>query len=69
MRVGERYRRGGKNPHMRTTQKKPCSVCGTPAEHYSDGTISAHKVYEYKVVNGVNKRTTKWHYCSNKTWR
>jgi hypothetical protein len=67
--MGEKkFGRGGNNPHMKTTKKKPCSVCGSSVDHYPDGTISKHKVYEFKKVSGVMKKTSKWTYCSNRTW-
>jgi hypothetical protein len=62
------WSRGGRNPHMRTSQKKPCSKCGKAVRHYSDHTIEKHKIYEYKVVNGVNKKTSRWSYCPKTTW-
>lgn len=64
----EKYSRGKKNPHMRTTEKKPCDKCGQLADHYPDGIISKHKVYVYKEVNGVMQKTTKWSYCSKRRW-
>jgi hypothetical protein len=64
----KRLGRGGRNPHMTTTQKKPCDKCGLKVDHYPDGTISAHKIYEFKEINGVMKKTTKWSYCTNKRW-
>jgi hypothetical protein len=42
--------RGGRNPHLTTTQKEPCAQCGSRVDHYSDGTISKHRIYEYKLV-------------------
>jgi hypothetical protein len=64
----KKFSRGGKNPHMRTTQKKPCDVCGISTDHYPDGTISPHKIYEHKEVKGVMQKTSKWAYCTNKKW-
>lgn len=61
--------RGGKNKHLKSTQKMPCDECSQSVDHYPDGTISQHKVYEYKDVNGVKQKTSKWRYCSNKRWR
>lgn len=63
------FKRGGKNSHMRTTEKKPCEVCGELADHYSDGTVSKHKQYLYKRVRGVMKKTSSWAYCEHKKWR
>ncbi len=63
-----RYSRGGKNPHMRNTEKKPCEVCGEMAKHYPTGEIEKHKKYFYEKVRGVMKKTTKSTYCTNKRW-
>lgn len=65
----KRHSRGGNNPHMRTTEKRPCELCSNMANHYPDGTIEAHKVYEFKKVKGQSVKTTKWSYCKNKKWR
>lgn len=65
----KRFGRGGKNPHMRTSEKKPCKECGEMAKHYDDGTIEQHKEYFYKKVKGVFKKTSSWSYCKNKRWR
>lgn len=64
----KKHGRGGNNPHLRTSQKKLCSKCGQLANHYSDRTIEAHKVYQYTEIKGVKKKTSKWHYCENRTW-
>lgn len=65
----KKFGRGGNNPHIRTSEKKPCEVCGERVNHYSDGTIERHKQYLYKKVKGVYVKTSKWSYCENKRWR
>ena len=64
-----RYNKGGKNPHMRTSEKRPCSECGEMAKHYNTGEIEEHKQYLYKKTKGIFKKTNSWSYCSNKRWR
>ena len=64
----KKFSRGSKNPHLTQTQKKPCAKCGARVDHYPDGTISKHKVYEFKEVKGVTVRTSKWSYCKNDKW-
>ena len=65
----KRFGRGDKNPHMKTSEKKPCEVCGESVRHYSDDTIERHKSYFYQKVKGVYRKTSKWAYCENKKWR
>lgn len=64
----KKFSRGGKNQHLTTTEKLPCSKCGTRVDHYPDGTISKHRVHEYEIVGGVSRRTGKSSYCSQKRW-
>lgn len=63
-----KYSKGGKNPHVRTSEKKPCSVCGEMARHYSTGEIEKHKIHYYKKVKGVFVKTSQTTYCTNKSW-
>lgn len=65
----KKFGRGGKNPHMRTSEKRPCKECGEMAKHYSTGEIEQHREYLYKKVRGVFKKTSSWSYCNNKRWQ
>jgi len=64
----KKHSRGGRNPHLRTSSKKPCPKCNQLVYHYSDGTISDHKVYKYETVKGVKRKTSQWHYCPQRKW-
>jgi hypothetical protein len=58
------------NRNLKKTEKHPCDVCGLSVDHYTDGTISKHKVFLYKrLKNGSYQKTSNWAYCDNKRWR
>lgn len=67
--MSDKFSRGGKNPHIRTSEKRPCDQCGELVKHYNDGTIERHKQYLYKKVKEVYVKTSKYDYCGNKQWR
>jgi len=63
-----KYNKGGKNPHMNTSEKRPCDECGERVMHYTDGSIEKHKIHYYKKIKGVFVKTSHTTYCTKKRW-